>query len=397
VSRLLVLLPAVPAPLDTGARIRNRGLLELLAADHDVDAIAFGSQTCTPEFAGVVRRVRIVPEPAWRSVPRRAMDLVRTELPDMALRKWSVAFRDAVRCWVRTEDYAAVQAEGIEMARYLFDVPRARRIYDAHNAEFLLQWRASETAPSLAASLYSRLQWRRLERFERRVVLSSRMSVAVSNHDANQLLALAGERATVRVVRNGIDARAYPFVRERLAGDAHPSVLFVGKLDLRPNGEALRWLVTRVLKPLQATNPGVRLFAVGADPPGWLVSAGQHDDRIAVTGYVADERPYLARCSVLVLPLHSGGGSRLKALIGMASGLPILSTRLGMEGLDAEPGEHYLVAESPEDWVACLQRLFADAGLRARLANNGRALVEQRYDWSTIRPDVHTAYAWLGT
>jgi glycosyltransferase involved in cell wall biosynthesis len=396
VSRLLLLLPTVPVPLDGGARIRNGGLLRLLSAEHEVDAIAFGRPSQPAELASLVRRSAIVPEPPRRSLGRRAFDLARTHLPDMALRLWSPAFMRTLRCFARDGAYAAVQAEGIEMARYLAAVPRARRIYDAHNAEFLLQRRASETAPSLAAGVYSRVQWRRLERFERQIVRGSRMSLAVSHHDANQLLALAGDGATVNVVRNGIDASSYPFQPERLGSAASSSVLFVGKLDYRPNEEALRWFVADVLRPLHADHADVRLFAVGANPPDWLVAAGQHDDRIAVTGYVPDERPYLARCSALVLPVRTGGGSRLKALIAMASGLPVLSTRLGMEGLAAEPGEHFLPAESAPDWVSGVRRLLSDPALRQRLAHSGRALVEQHYDWSTIRPDVNAAYAWLG-
>jgi polysaccharide biosynthesis protein PslH len=396
VSRLLLLLPAVPVPLDTGAKIRNNGLVKLLSADHEVDAIAFGLPTQQAALNALVRRSKIVVQPARRLAPKRATDLARTGLPDMALRLWSPSFMHAVRCFVRDGDYAGVQAEGIEMARYLAAVPPRLRIYDAHNAEFLMQRRASEAAPSLAAKLFSRVQWQRLERFESQIVRHSRMTLAVSNHDANQLLALAGDQATVEVIRNGIDSSAYQFHPQRLDPTTRSSVLFVGKLDFRPNGEAMRWFVNDVLRQMHAAGRNVRLFAVGANPPAWLVAAGQHDDRIAVTGYVADERPYLARCGALVLPLHTGGGSRLKALIAMASGLPILSTRLGMEGLEAEPGEHYLLAESSSDWTTSLERLLDEPEVGQRLAANGRALVERQYDWSTIAGDVRSAYAWVG-
>jgi glycosyltransferase involved in cell wall biosynthesis len=165
----------------------------------------------------------------------------------------------------------------------------------------------------------------------------------------------------------------------------------VGKLDFRPNAAAVRWFVEDVLPHVD----GVRLFAVGDAPPTWLIRAGQHDDRIAVTGYVADERPYWRRSMALVLPVTTGGGSRLKALIAMASGLPIVSTRFGMEGLDAEPGRHFLSAESAADFAACVARLRDDAQLRQRLARAGRALVEACYDWSAIRADMRAAYAWL--
>jgi glycosyltransferase involved in cell wall biosynthesis len=393
VSRLLVLLPAVPEPLDSGARIRNRGLLELLGAEHEVDAIAFGSEASRADLASLVRRSAIVPEPGRRSAVRRALDAGRADLPDMAQRRWSTDFMDALRCFVCNENYAAVQAEGIEMARYLYAVPPALRVYDAHNAEFLLQRRFSKTATSPYLRLYSRLQWRRLERFERRLVQDSRLTLAVSEHDANQLRALAGEGGQVRVVPNGVDTTAYPFLAPRPEQGAN--LLFLGKLDFRPNAESAEWFVRAVLRPLFEGVPTARLFAVGASPPRWLVDAGQHDDRIAVTGHVANERPYLARCAALVLPLRTGAGTRLKALIAMASGLPIVSTRLGMEGLDAEPGEDFLLAESAADWLATLQRILGDPALRARLAHNGRALVERRYDWSALRAEVSAAYAWL--
>ncbi len=392
-SRLLVLLPDVPYPLDAGAKIRNHGLLELLAADHEVDALAFGEPECGAELAKLARRCAVAPLPARRSAMTRAADLARTGLPDVAHRRLSRAFRDKLRYFLLDGAYDAIQAEGIEMAGYLWFVPAAQRIYDAHNAEFLLQRRIARAAPSVGGRLYSRVQWRRLERFERAVVSSSRLTLAVSHHDANQLRALSSSAANVRVVRNGINASAYPFAAPR--ADEPPNLLFLGKLDFRPNAEALRWFIDDVLPALHRALVQVRLFAVGAAPPAWLVSAGQHDDRVAVTGYVEDERPYLDRCAVLILPLHTGGGSRLKALIALAGGVPIVSTRVGMEGLEAEPGRHYLAAESPAEWVGSLQRLLSDAPLRARLAHAGRQLVEHKYDWSAIRAEVRAAYQWL--
>jgi glycosyltransferase involved in cell wall biosynthesis len=79
----------------------------------------------------------------------------------------------------------------------------------------------------------------------------------------------------------------------------------------------------------------------------------------------------------------------------MASGLPIVSTRLGMEGLEAEPEVHYLQADSAEEWTASLRRLLSDVPLRQRLACQARALVEERYTWSAMRDRVRAAYAWL--
>ena len=363
-----MLLPSRPVPADAGAKIRNAGLVGLLREVHDVDVLAFGDA------------------PARRPA-NRVRDLVSSNLPDMAQRLWSRDFLEALRNRLHGRQYNAVQAEGVEMARYLGRVPPEQCIYDAHNAEFLLQERLSGSGSPLGR-LYSRLQARRLARFEGTVVRRSRMTTAVSEHDANQLLALAGGAANVRVIPNAIEVADYPF--RAPTGQMQANLLFVGKLDYRPNAEALSWFLREVLPDLDA-----RLFAVGASPPGGLVRHGQHDSRVAVTGYVADERPYFARCAALVLPVRTGGGSRLKALVAMASGLPIVSTRLGMEGLEAEAGIHFIQADSAAEWRDSLQRVLGDGELRRQLACNARALVEQRYDWSAVRDSVHSAYAWL--
>jgi glycosyltransferase involved in cell wall biosynthesis len=195
----------------------------------------------------------------------------------------------------------------------------------------------------------------------------------------------------VRVVPNAVDVAAYPF-RKPTPNPQH-NLLFLGKLDFRPNLEALRWFIGDVMPALTST----RLFVVGAEPPNWLVAAGQHDPRIAVTGYVSDERTYFARATVLVLPLRTGGGSRLKALAAMASGLPIVSTRVGIEGLEVEPGVHHLQADTSDEWISSLRQILADGELRQRLACDARRLVEQRYDWSAMREPLRQAYAWLPT
>jgi glycosyltransferase involved in cell wall biosynthesis len=379
----------VPDPPDAGAKLRNLALLRLLATDHEVDAIAFGPEGEQARLQELVRKAVVIAPPG-RPSAQRLLDALSSPEPDMARRLWSPRFAANVRQRLAETTYDVVQAEGIEMAPYLSGAPPHLRVYDAHNAETLLQRRACEAAlrrRDLRAALYSRLQWRRLARFEARVVGRCCRTLAVSYHDANQLEALA-PGARIDVVPNAIDVASYPF-RQPTAHDA-PNLLFVGKLDYRPHVESLRWLVEAVLPQV----PRARLFAVGANPPRWLVKAGQRDDRVAVTGAVPDERPYLARSAALLLPLEVAAGSRLKALVAMASGVPIVSTAIGMEGLDAEAGEHFLKADDlqADTWGTLLAELLGNPERRLRLARNARRLVESCYDWSAIAPALRAAY-----
>ncbi len=401
--RILFLLPSVPEPPVSGARIRNLGLLRLAGAEHEVDALAFGETNELEALRSVANDVEVVPPPRRRSAIQRAVSIARTGLPDIAERLWSPAFRDRLCACLASRDYDVVQAEGIEMARYLADVQprdgdgRPWRVYDAHNAEFLLQARAATSARqrrALAAAAYSTLQANRLRRFEGRVVEQGRLTLAVSYHDANQLVALAPTVARTHVVPNGVDVSRYPF-REPQPADER-AVLFLGKLDYRPNAEALAWFVQDVLPGLFERDPAARLFVVGHNPPRWLVELGQRDARVAVVGGVPDERPYLERASALILPLRVGGGSRLKALVAFASGVPIVSTGTGMEGIEAEPGRDYLRAELPHEWTTALGALLRDVDMRKRVAIRGRELVSSTYDWQAIGPALRAAYDRVG-
>lgn len=396
--KLLFLLPSVPDPPDAGARLRNLGLLRLAARSHTVDAIAFGTTAEGPRLAALARRARVLPPPPTRGRITRVLHLVGSPHPDMAERLWAPSFQHCLADMLAHERYDAVQAEGIEMARYLDGVDgRPARVYDAHNAEFALQRRAAEWAwrrRRLGAAAYSRVQRERLARFEARIVRAADLTLAVSAPDAGELNRL-GDPNRVAVVPNGIDVASFPFTAPT-AGD-EPALLFLGKLDYRPNAEALKWFLDAVLPRLHQMLPAARLFAVGHNPPSWLVRAGQADDRIAVTGGVVDERPYLARAGGLVLPVWFGGGSRLKALVAFASGVPVVSSPLGMTGLDVSPGRDFLQVDEPDAaaWARALAALLSDLATRERIAANARALVERRYDWSAIAPSLEAAYGTL--
>jgi glycosyltransferase involved in cell wall biosynthesis len=404
--KLLFLLPSVPAPANAGAKMRNHGLLRLASQEHEVHALAFGAAEDQARLASLVRRAQVVPLPPERALRERGVEMLTSGLPDMARRLWSTDFLAALQQLLASERYDAVQAEGIEMAPYLHAValanPCAERpwhIYDAHNAEFLLQRRAFEGAGlgrprGALRAVYSLVQWQRLARFEGAVVRRSHQTLAVSYHDANQLEALAPGEADVRVVPNGIDLAAYPF--RLVEPEDPPALLFVGKLDFRPNADALAWLVHEVLPRLHAHQPRVRLFVVGDQPPAWVVQVGQRDNRVAVTGAVADERPYFERATASLLPMRVGGGSRLKALVSFASGVPVVSTRPGMEGLDAEPARDFVLADSADEWAHALAALIRDREQQRRLAESGRALVQQCYDWQVLAGTLREAYRSLG-
>ncbi len=152
-----------------------------------------------------------------------------------------------------------------------------------------------------------------------------------------------------------------------------------GAINYFPNVDGILYLLREVWPRIAESHPGARLEIVGQHPtPEILAFRGP---RVEVVGMVDDLRPHLARAAVSVVPLRIGGGTRFKILEAMAMVRPVVSTSLGAEGIEAEPGRHLLLADDPAGFAAAVGRILDDAQLGARLGREGRALVERRYSW----------------
>jgi glycosyltransferase involved in cell wall biosynthesis len=117
---------------------------------------------------------------------------------------------------------------------------------------------------------------------------------------------------------------------------------------------------------------------------------------VEVTGTVADIRPYYREALAVVVPLRTGGGTRLKIIEAMAAGLPVVSTSLGAEGLELRPPEHFLAADRGEEWLPALELLASQASTRARLVEAGLRLAKTRFDWEVLGAGLYRTYSqWL--
>jgi glycosyltransferase involved in cell wall biosynthesis len=160
-------------------------------------------------------------------------------------------------------------------------------------------------------------------------------------------------------------------------------VTFLGGLHYPPNAEGVRWFAEKVFPKVLASMPDALLTIIGKQPPN-LEGLGIPRANLEVTGYVADPAPYLEETAVFIVPLHAGGGMRVKILDAWAWGLPIVSTTVGAEGVNTLPGENILIADSADEFAQATLRLLASPAQGKSLAQAGRAWVEQHYSWRTI-------------
>ncbi len=394
---LLFLTPQAPYPPRQGTAIRNWGLVRHLSRRHTITLLTFlepGQAAPAGELLEACQHVAAIPAPA-----RTRWDRVRTLLspePDLARRLWSPAFAAALRQLLREQAFDGLHVEGLELAPYLAGLDPAltprRVIYDAHNVEYLLQRRAARTdlarPARWPAALYSHVQWRRLRRLEAEVGRAVSAVTCVSPEDAAALAALVPGLRPV-LVPNGIDVDDYAGFAAEASG---PAVVFTGKMDYRPNVDAVLWFAREIWPRLRARVPAAEGLIVGQKPtPAVRALHGQAG--LVVTGAVEDTRPYIARAGVYVAPLRMGGGTRFKLLEAMALGRPIVSTTVGAEGFPVTSGQELILADEPASFAEAVADLLGDEPRARALAAAGRAFVRARYDWRVIIPAVEALYA----
>jgi sugar transferase (PEP-CTERM/EpsH1 system associated) len=409
--KILVLTPQFPYPPHQGTTIRNYNLIARLAQRHEVHLLSFGDsiQDADTPLAGLCAGVQIVPLPQ-RSMRQRMTGLFFSGLPDMAQRLPSARFRTALAEIMDRVRPDIIEVEGIELAQYLFQAAEHRAgrkqpslIFDDHNAEFVLQQRAFETdvrswrPRRLVGAAYSFVQWRRLRAYERRACLVADRVVAVSETDALMLRKLV-PGLDPAIVPNGVDMQYYSDSFSALAAGAGPAasdLVFTGKMDFRPNVDAVLWFSQQVLPLIRRQMPETRFWVVGRDPHPRLAPLAA-DPAVVVTGRVDDTRPYIAAAAVYVIPLRIGGGTRLKVLEAMAMDKAIVSTRLGCEGFGVESGRELMVADAPDEFSSMVLGLLRDPQRRGGLGKAAREFAASGYDWQIIVPQLERVYERCG-
>lgn len=182
----------------------------------------------------------------------------------------------------------------------------------------------------------------------------------------------------VLVVPNGVDC---DFFRPAETPPSRRVLLFTGNLSFPPNVEAAQILCREVFPAIRDTNPDVELHLVGLHPsPAVEDLAGSG---VTIYANVPDMRPHLHSALIYVAPILSGAGTRTKLLEAMAAGLPIVTTPLGIEGLDAVHDHAVLLGNDSPSMVRSVRQLLSDGPRRQRLGSTARRIVEERYDWTT--------------
>lgn len=399
--RILWLSHLVPWPPQGGVLQRSFHLLRQAAQRHSIVLAALNQRALLPTKDQVREAVARL-ESICDGVRVCELPSNRSRLVWGAVVAASAVSRlpyDAI--WLRSARMRAVLAD--LRAKHRFDVvhldtvglfPYARGfaatpfVLTHHNVESdMMEGRAKrETHPLKRA--YFGLQAGKLASLERVAASAARTNLVVSDLDAERLRRIVPGSRT-RTIANGVDVdyfRPDPHARPPAR-----SVVFIGGMSWYPNREAMRFFAREIWPRLRGADPSWKAAIVGVNPPPEVRAAAQAGI-LEAPGFVDDVRPWFDGAAIYVCPITTGGGTRLKILDALAMAKPLVATKFAVEGLDLVEGEHFLGAESPDDFVAALERLASDPALRERLSRSARRVAAERFSWDIIGEHLDRAY-----
>jgi glycosyltransferase involved in cell wall biosynthesis len=290
-----------------------------------------------------------------------------------------------------------VHADQLWMAPYALKARQAaaprppKLVLDQHNAVYLIPRRLAETESNLFKQQFLAREAGRLAAYETEVCRRFDHVVWVTAEDRQAVGALSNLAVNGQKFSTVIPICADPAHIPPVESVANrPRITFMGGLHWPPNAQGVLWFFQKVFPQIREAVPEAVLTVIGKTPPSGLVGEG-----VEVTGYVVDPLPYLTETAVFIVPLHAGGGMRVKILDAWSWGLPIVSTTIGAEGIETEPEKNILIADTAEAFAQAVIRILNDPTLTRQLGQNGRQTVLEKYNWQVTYSAWDKVYSGL--
>lgn len=396
--RILIVTASLPYPLASGGAIRTFGIVQgLHQAGHRISLLSFSERSANGTPLEALCETIVTIQPLQRSKFERLRTLLLTNQADIATRFYSPEFEHTLLKLLGEEDFDLVQFEAIESACYIPTVranfPNVKICFDTFNAEAELQRVIfdidRQEVRRWPTAVYSYVQARRIAAYEASLCQASDLVIAVSEEDHAHLSRYRDDDCTF-IVPSGIVVNDYAKPGEIVdLGDN--ALVFTGKMDYRPNVDAMLWFTDTILPQL----PAAALTIVGQKPHPRIQHLPEHPN-ITLTGWVDSVLPYLHAAAVYIAPLRMGSGTRLKILEAMAAGCAIVATTVAASGLSADVRQALVIADSEADFAAAIHTLLAKPHEREDLAHRARDAVRKHYDWSVLIPRLLAAYQEVG-
>jgi len=400
---LLFLSQHLPFPPNSGGKTRTYNVLKQLQKGFEVTLLPFtrrnhqdNTSAITAAKDGLARELTRVGEPQpirgeW-SIGRKVRDHLLSTVSGKPYTYYTYEddkYRQQLEWALEKETPALVHLDCIDLARFIPLLPNVPITCTHHDIESGLLARKAESARPRMLRPYIRHQARLVRRQEEDLTPRVDLNLMMSPLDADRLRQIAPSARTA-VVPNGVDTGFFD-PSATSGGEVEGRVVFIGPTYVFANRDAVGFLLETIWPQVRRSYPDATLRLLGRNPPEQQARYESMEGMVGA-GYVDDMRPHLRQAACSVVPIRIGGGTRIKILESWAMGIPVVSTTLGCEGLEAVDGKNILIRDEPKAFAEAVAGVLADETLRRRLGREGRRTVEGFYSWDRIGERLRNTY-----
>jgi polysaccharide biosynthesis protein PslH len=279
---------------------------------------------------------------------------------------------------LQKESFDIIHLESLFMTPYLHTIRRlskAKIVLRSHNLEYMIWKRMAVGTTNPAKRIYLNILAKQLKTYEENILKDIDGIAAISAEDSKRYTDM-GKKKPLIPLPFGIDIGNYKPI------DSEPSdkirFFHIGAMDWKPNIEGISWFLEEIWPEMIRENPNIELHLAGRNMPNWMDSLNQQG--VIIHGEVADAKAFMNEHDVMIVPILSAGGMRVKIIEGMALKKAVISTQIGAEGIDYESGKHICIADNAEEFVATLKSITSNPERIKDLGENARKLVVDKYD-----------------
>ena len=393
--KTLMLTPYLPWPLHSGGQIRTYNLLKNLAKKHDITLFSFirddAERAFLQKLQPFCKKIQVFKRTKSPWAIRNILLSGFTPYPFLVCIYLS---RDA-QLALQNElngSYDIIHAETFYVMPNIPETPIPTLLVE-QTIEYLgYQTYTVQKAPVFIRPLLM-IDVAKLRFWEHWYWKRADLLATMSEEDRRWILRRV-PHANIEVVANGIDVSH--FRETKPVRPKQPTVLFVGNYKWLPNVDAAEYLIEKIWPFIHKRIPAAELRIVGRDVTERIRTMGEKTPGVRVIGEVEDIRDALSRAHVMLVPIRNGRGTRYKILESMAARLPVVSTSLGIEGIQAKDGVHAFIRDSDKGLSEATVRLLNDRETASRLSQAAFELVTSHYNWEAISADLDRIYQKLG-
>lgn len=391
-----MLTPYLPYPLLSGGQIRTYNLLKNLKDKHEITLFALikneNEKHLTRQLKKFCKKIIFLKrtENPWDL--RNILLAGLTPYPFLVTRNWPISAKKLIKKEIEREKFDLIHAETFYM---MPNIPETNIpiLLVEQTIEYLAFLNFTQKSKNWLLKPFLYFDVLKLLVWEKFYWQKASRLVTMSEKDKQFIKKMIRKDLKINVVANGVDIGWFAKIKKRLP--KNPTVLFVGTFKWMPNTDAVEFLVKRIWPEIKEKLSSAQLKIVGFSPTRKIKNYAK-DSSITVEGGVDDIRKAYGSAHVLLAPIRSGKGTRYKVLEAMATGTPVIATKLGVEGIGIIPGKHALVANGTAGLAKATVRVLKNKKLQKKLAQAGKKLVTERYNWKNISRELDSVYQKLG-